>query len=193
MVGSPGRYVQCYDWLGAADYGFPLDAHKGIFPSAAIGNIDNDSWLELVVAAGDSVRCWKLQSSSFSPDDLWWPMFRHDRARTACYGMVVPTDVAEPESGAPPATCIRSIYPNPFNPSTVVAFDLAAKARVELAIYDVSGRRVATLVDRELEAGRHEVRWNGAAAAGKTAASGVYLCTLKTGATTETQKIILLR
>jgi hypothetical protein len=194
MQGIPDHNVYALTTLARAPYGFPIDAGGPVVSSAAVGNLDNDAWLELVVAGGDSVRCYELCSSSgYALGDLWWPMFRHDRARTGCYGFAVPTDVAEPEGVAPEASRIRSIYPNPFNPITRIAFDLDAKARAELAIYDVSGRRVAVLVDRELEAGRHEAFWNGRTAGGATAASGIYFCTLKTGSVSETKKIVLLR
>jgi hypothetical protein len=194
MVGSPGRDVHSYDRLGAESYGFPLDARKAVFASAAVGNIDDDLWLELVVAAGDSVRCWELCSGDYVLDDLWWPMFRHDRARTGCYGFEVTTDVAEDDGATPPAaSAIRSIFPNPFNPATRISFEIAGKTAVELSIYDVSGRRVAVLVRGELESGRYEAVWNGRAVAGRTAASGVYFCRLEAGGVVETKKIVLLR
>lgn len=194
MAGTPARDVHSYDRLGAESYGFPLDARKAVFTSAAIGNIDDDSWLELVVAAGDSMRCWELRESGYVLDDLWWPMFRHDRARTGCYGSEATTDVND-EAGAapPPATAIRSIFPNPFNPMTRIAFDVGEKAMVDLAVYDVSGRAVAVLVHGELDPGRYEAVWNGRAAGGRVAASGVYFCRLSAGAAAETRKIVLLR
>jgi len=193
MLGSPAHYVQEYDRQGARPYGFPINARKAIFASAAIANTDDDSWLELVVAAGDSVRCYELCSSDYGLDDLWWPMFRHDRARTGCYGFVVPTEVEGPETATPAATCIRSVYPNPFNPTARIVFELRATSPVELAIYDVAGRRVAVLVSRELGAGRHEVFWNGMTVDGTAAASGIYFCTLKAGSVSETRKMVLLK
>jgi hypothetical protein len=194
MAGSPGSDVHSYDRLGAELYGFPLDAGKAVFTSAAVGNIDDDMWLELVVAAGDSVRCWELCSSEYVLDDLWWPMFRHDRARTACYGSEAPTGVDEDAgASAPTASAIRSIFPNPFNPATRIAFEIGGNAAVELAIYDASGRRVATLVHTDLEPGRYEATWNGRTAGGREATSGVYFCRLEAGGAVETKKMVLVR
>ena len=194
VEGSPAHNLYDWDAQGAAMYGFPINVGAGIITSAAVGDLENDGWCELVVASNDdSVRCFKLRSDDYPADDLWWPMFRHDRARTGCYGFVVPTAVDGPEGPAPAATRIRSVYPNPFNPTTRIVFDLHAASLVELSIYDVSGRRVALLVDRGLAAGRHEVFWNGLNADGKTAASGLYFCTLKAGSVSETKKMILLR
>jgi hypothetical protein len=120
-------------------------------------------------------------------------MFRHDRARTGCYGSLVPTAVDEPTEVTPKATRISSIYPNPFNPVTRILFDISKTARVELSIYDVSGRRVAMLVNRELGAGKHEVIWNGRIADGAVASSGIYFCRLTAGSLVETKKIVLVR
>ncbi|MGD1048411.1 MAG: CARDB domain-containing protein [Candidatus Krumholzibacteriaceae bacterium] len=194
IEGSPAHNLYAWDARGNAMYGFPISAGAAILTSAAVGDLDGDGWCELVVAAAnDSVRCFKLCSDSYPVDDLWWPMFRHDRARTGCYGFVVPTGVDGPGTVTPAATCIRSVYPNPFNPTARIVFELRASSPVELAIYDVSGRRVAVLVSRELDAGRHEVYWNGMTVDGTAAASGVYFCTLKAGNLVETRKMVLLK
>jgi hypothetical protein len=120
-------------------------------------------------------------------------MFRHDRARTGCYGSIVPTAVDETEGAPPAATRISSIYPNPFNPSTRIAFEVRERARVELAIYDVSGRKIAVLTDRDMEAGKYEISWHGRTSGGAVAASGVYFCKLRAGNLVETKKLVLIR
>jgi hypothetical protein len=194
MVGGRAADLHAWDRNANEMYGFPLDAVGSIYTSAAVGNLDNDGWLEIVVAAADSVRCWELCSSGYGLDDLWWPMFRHDRARTGCYGFEIPTGVDDDEGrSTPAASAIRSMFPNPFNPVTRITFDIGARTAVELSIYDVSGRRVATLVREELEAGRYEAVWNGRATGGRTAASGVYFCRLEAGGAVETRKMVLLR
>jgi hypothetical protein len=88
---------------------------------------------------------------------------------------------------------LRQNYPNPFNPATVVAFDLAARGRVRVEIYDVLGRRVATLTDRVFDAGRHRMSWDGRDSRGRDVASGVYICRLDTGAGRDSKKMILAR
>jgi hypothetical protein len=195
MTGGPAG--EFYSWIpsGVPVYGFPIGLGGGMGVSAAADDIDRDGAIELVVIAGTSsgsLRCYELVGD-YHTSELWWPMFRHDRARTGCYGTAVPTGVDETAAVTPRATRIASIYPNPFNPSTRIAFELSARVRVELAIYDVSGRRVAVIVDREMGAGRYEVLWHGRTASGGTAASGIYFCTLRAGNTAETRKIVLVR
>ena len=82
------------------------------------------------------------------------------------------TDVDGPP-GAAIATRLDG-YPNPFNPRTTLRFDLARAGRVELAVYDLQGRRVRVLVSAALAAGRHEIVWDGLDGQGRTLSSGVY-------------------
>jgi hypothetical protein len=70
---------------------------------------------------------------------------------------------------------------------------VSERSRVTIAIYDVSGRSVAVLADREMEPGRYEAVWNGRTGTGRTAASGIYFCRLVAGRTVETKKMVLLR
>ena len=91
---------------------------------------------------------------------------------------------------APPPSVPRKFglltgYPNPFNPAVEIRFELPETGFVELAIYDLSGRRVATLVDAVREAGEQRVRWDSAGAS-----SGVYFCRLRAGTTTATMKLL---
>jgi hypothetical protein len=83
-------------------------------------------------------------------------------------------------AAAGPVTRLYPAYPNPFNPTTVVPYELGASARVELAIFDGSGRRVRTLVEGRREAGLYRVLWNGTDQRGRTVAGGVYFCRLWT-------------
>ncbi len=73
-----------------------------------------------------------------------------------------------------------SVFPNPFNPATTVSFELPRDGHVNLAVYDLAGRLVRTLVDSEFATGRHEVDWNGRDKQGLHAGSGVYLMRLVT-------------
>jgi mannan endo-1,4-beta-mannosidase len=70
---------------------------------------------------------------------------------------------------------LKQNYPNPFNSSTLIAFELNDPARVVLDVYDLSGRRIAKLVDDQASAGSHTVQWNGVNEAGDAVAGGVYV------------------
>jgi|GEM_PF-987035 len=98
--------------------------------------------------------------------------------------------VPDPDGRVPPTRLLLSApFPNPFNPSTTIRYELPTAARVDLAIYDVRGRLVARLVDQEDQgAGRHEVVF-----APRGLASGVYLAHLKAGGQVQTRRMVLVK
>jgi ribosomal protein L21E len=181
--------------IDAADPALSLSCCASIVSTPAAGDIDGDGWIEVLAVSGDdSLYAYELCTSRAAPDALWWPMFRRGPARSGSYGYEPVTGVDDDHgAGTPAVTSLRSIYPNPFNPATRIAFDVSARSRVVLAIYDVSGRSVAVLVDRAMEPGRYEAIWNGRTGTGRNVASGIYFCRLMAGGTLETKKMVLLR
>jgi hypothetical protein len=83
--------------------------------------------------------------------------------------------------------------PNPFNPVTAIKFTIAEDSHVTLAVYDVSGRRVKTLVNGDLKANFYRVEWDGRNDEGRKVTSGVYFYRLHAGAFVQSHKMILLR
>jgi hypothetical protein len=86
-----------------------------------------------------------------------------------------------------------NIYPNPSNPSATIAFQLGTSEIVRLDIFDVSGRRVRTLLNEMLPAGEHRVIWDGTCDDGSGAASGVYFMRLKSGESIKAGSVVLLK
>lgn len=84
-------------------------------------------------------------------------------------------------------------YPNPFNPTTTLAFTMKSSGRVELAVFDIRGRRVAEIHSGHLESGRHEFQWHGKDALGGRVASGVYFARLKISDELQVQRMMLLK
>jgi hypothetical protein len=84
-------------------------------------------------------------------------------------------------------------YPNPFNPSTTIQFSLPRPGKVELAIYTLSGQRIAIVMSDYLKAETHEVIWNGRDNFGNPVSSGVYLYELKSGMQRISKKMMLLK
>ena len=100
------------------------------------------------------------------------------------------------EAPLPEQFGISSCYPNPFNPTTTVEFTMPKADRVNLSIYDVSGRLVCELVDGYAEAGYHQVTWNGKNDSGDRIASGVYFARLKADSNDwniSVEKLVLLK
>ncbi len=93
----------------------------------------------------------------------------------------------------PVPVVLEEARPNPFNPATTLAFSLATPQRVRLAVFDLSGRSVATLADGDFTAGGHTARWNGTDSSGRAMASGTYVARLTTGASLAVKKLVLVR
>ncbi len=92
------------------------------------------------------------------------------------------------EQLSPQYFSLEQNYPNPFNPSTNISFNLAKNGKVNLKIYDILGREVALLIDKELDPGLHSVLFNA-----KALSSGVYFYRLQTDEHTAVKKMILLK
>lgn len=117
---------------------------------------------------------------SISANDLMWEFFlAHPRAGTG---------VKEQPQAMANLAQLWPCYPNPFNAETTIEFELPEPCRVKLEILDLTGRRVATLSDGLIEAGRHSRSFNA-----EMLPSGLYICRLVVGATSQNQKLILLK
>jgi FlgD Ig-like domain/Proprotein convertase P-domain len=100
-------------------------------------------------------------------------------------------DVTNP--AAPLVAWLAPAQPNPVRANgTEIRFALPTATDAALEIFDVSGRRVRTLVDGRLQAGTHSERWNGRDAAGRPVASGVYLYRLRAGAFEATRRVVVV-
>ncbi|MBU1983101.1 T9SS type A sorting domain-containing protein [bacterium] len=89
---------------------------------------------------------------------------------------------------AVPSSYSLSVYPNPFNPSTTISFSLLEAGAVRVAVYDVGGRWIQTLVDEKRSAGNHRVTFDA-----RELPSGVYFVRMESGTFQATRKIVLMR
>ena len=108
------------------------------------------------------------------------------------------TLVENQDTDAPPAleAAVLRLWParpNPFNPRTEIRFELATAGRTHLAVYDLAGRRVCTLIDAELPAGPQTATWSGVDDAGRVVAAGTYLLRLRQGERVEVRRVSLVK
>ena len=92
------------------------------------------------------------------------------------------------ESSVPNEYKLHSAYPNPFNPSTTIRFDLPEASSVSLTVFDLTGREVAQLVKEYKPAGKYEVEFDG-----KSLSSGMYFARLAAGEFVQTRKLLLVK
>ncbi len=102
-------------------------------------------------------------------------------------------DVSAVDQGSPALPVEMTAYPNPFNPRTTVRFALEQDCTTDLGVFDLRGRRVATLLNGRQSAGPHAVVWDGKDHQGRGVASGVYLAVLRAGGRLHTTRLALLR
>ena len=93
--------------------------------------------------------------------------------------------------GSPAA--LSQNFPNPFNPSTSIAFDLQENGHVSIEIYNLKGEKVKTLINRFIQAGDHSIIWTGDDDNGNNVSSGIYFYKMKTGRYTSTKKMSLMK
>jgi len=84
-------------------------------------------------------------------------------------------------------------YPNPFNPTTQIGYILDQDGFVELTVYDITGRKIRTLVSENRSAGVYRVIWNGHDDSGKIVNSGVYLYQLRTADEVVSKRMIFVK
>ena len=84
-------------------------------------------------------------------------------------------------------------YPNPFNPSTTIAYDLPEASKVKITIYNVLGREVRTLFDGSQLAGHYSIRWNGRNEQDNPVAAGIYFIRCIAGDKIQDHKMLLLK
>jgi hypothetical protein len=137
-----------------------------------------------VVAPNDGFFTQANYAGAFDPNgSLWtagWTALSQDSITTGIKdqeGQIVPADFV-----------LEQNYPNPFNPSTMIDFYVPHRAHVNLAVYNMLGQKVATLVSEYHEAGPYTVEW-----LASDLTSGMYIYRLKAGETVITKKMILMK
>ena len=99
----------------------------------------------------------------------------------------------EKATGLPQEFALHRNYPNPFNPQTSIAYELPVTAKVDLAVYNVLGQKIRTLVNVNKAAGRYAATWDGKNDFGMQVASGVYFYKIMAGDFVQSYKMMLVK
>jgi hypothetical protein len=181
--------------------GVPFDGSGLVTGGAALTGVPGSlgstvplSELATGLGAGTLYR-WRLRvltDSPFFPQSRWLTLA--DNAFTeADVRTTATTGNGEVASAPPSAALIAEAAPNPFTTRTEIAYVLSHAGHLALAVYDVTGRLVAPLVDAIQPAGRHAVRWDGRDARGASLPAGVYFLRLDTAGHRGAKKIVITR
>jgi hypothetical protein len=106
---------------------------------------------------------------------------------------IVHPQTSTDDNSLPKALSLSQNYPNPFNPQTAIAFSIPEQGHAKLSVYNILGRKIATLVDSELPVGEHVVIFDGRDYSGAGIADGVYFYRLETEFGDLTRKMVLLK
>lgn len=133
---------------------------------------------------------------------MWGLAYTGEEVLTAAFGGTeslfwlktgIPTSVEDNDNNIINAYELQQNYPNPFNPSTQIKFTINKTEKVNLAVYDLLGEKVVTLVNDIKPAGNHTVEWRGKNRSGINVTSGVYFYELKVGDFSAVKKMMLVR
>ena len=109
------------------------------------------------------------------------------------FAAILADEFAGEVAAAPEAFVLEQNYPNPFNPSTVIRYGLSEASHVKVAIFDVLGKEITTLVDETQNAGYKSVTWNGRNAFGQIVPAGIYLYRVEAAGQVQIKKMILAK
>ncbi len=129
----------------------------------------------------DDITHSQMQRATLNLASLWYSAW-------VDAGLILPTDVLDETKTRPAELLLRQNFPNPFNPSTTISYDLPVGGTVSLKVFTLDGREVATLVKENQSAGSHQINFHSG-----DLSSGVYLYRLQLGSFSQTRKLVLLK
>ncbi len=109
------------------------------------------------------------------------------------FGLISPSVSIHENKELPEMSKLINNYPNPFKNETTINFEILKDSKVKIEIYNIQGKKVISLINKNMTAGYHKVTWDGKNNKGKTLDCGVYFCKLYSGKYTNTKKIILIK
>jgi hypothetical protein len=152
----------------------------GVFGSGGLAMTDSAQYV-LIGTVGQSAVGRSLDTNTVLNSGFWYSV-----------GSII-TGVQQEEETLPKKFALYPNYPNPFNPSTTIRFDLPKAGNVRLTVYNILGQEVRQLVNGRMEAGRRQVTWDGTNRRGTRVSSGVYICRIVYGDQIKSRKMMVLK
>ena len=197
--GGSGSYVD-YRWWERNDEGgigpdFSIDPKEPIEPDAPPPAV----WLEITSARGQqtiqrghpwdfSLKCEVTDSDGSKKTDI-----HSVTVGGSLMPKLNPGNQLLSVEPIPDKLTLDGNYPNPFNPTTTLKFGLPNEQHVRITIYNITGEKVRLLIDAVMEAGFHEVLWDGKSEFGQSVSSGIYIYELRSDGQRLTKKMLLTK
>jgi len=177
-----GYYVACEAQLYASQRTAPV-----LIKTDAQGNMEWRMIADLATGNNSPAFCLTAEGQPVFAGNSFVPRaYQPGHMWMIEYGW--PNSAATDRSALPKTAALEPNYPNPFNPTTDIAFDIPRAGKVTITVHDMLGRTVATLTNDVMTAGHHVVPFDGS-----RLPSGMYFCRLQTAGTTCSQKMVLLK
>ena len=195
VLGCDDGKVYAFDTSGDQILGWPIQTDAEIFSSPTVTDLDNDGDVEVLVAGVDGmVYAWDCEGIYDEGDGVEWGNFRHDNRRSGFYNYELEVGVSGDDSWSVSRAMLDQNVPNPFNPVTTITYAVpGGGGHIDLAVFNINGARVTTLVSGRVAGGRRSVTWDGTDAHGVSVASGIYFVRLTAEDTALTRKVTLLK
>ncbi|MCD6180925.1 MAG: S8 family serine peptidase [Candidatus Cloacimonetes bacterium] len=190
VVGDNDGYLHAIDITGAEVANFPIffGGESNLTTSAALGYADDDDDLEIVIPNATSFYMIDIKHSA---GQLPWKCFKGNTSRT---GDASQAYTPSGNTVTPVVTNeLVGNYPNPFNPTTTILYNMQQEGPVTVDIFNIKGQKVKTLVNQHQDAGTHYAVWNGNDDNGNNVGSGIYFYKMRAGKYTSTKKMILMK
>jgi hypothetical protein len=126
--------------------------------------------------------------------DLWFKGYAADgEVEDHVLMFYASEDVSFNRQDIPSVFRLSNNYPNPFNPSTVIPYDIPKKTPAKIIIYNLTGQQIKTLVNALHEPGQYRIVWHGLDDTGNAVSSGIYVVLMEAGSFRKTGKLVLIR
>jgi subtilisin family serine protease len=187
IFGDTNGFLHSVRVDGNESANFPIDINGNIKVSAALSDIDQDGDFDIVIPNDASYFVIDVKRPI---QEMEWPCYLGGWNRAGNIYQYTPNvDDSTPAL----TTRLAGNYPNPFNPSTMISFELAEASPASIEIFNQKGQMVRTLVNSSLPAGHYQMEWNGTDDHGNNVGSGVYYYRMRSGKFSSTRKMVLMK
>jgi len=117
----------------------------------------------------------------------------HLKTRSILLDSIAHLPIADSEVQLIPVAKITGNYPNPFNPSTTIAFSIPKDSNTKLSVYNIKGQKVKDIISGELSKGFHKAIWDGKDSTNRSVSSGIYIFRLASDGKVSVRKAMLMK
>jgi hypothetical protein len=178
IVGARGQKAWTWNNFGQVNPGWPHVVDHNIYQTPAYGDLEGDGRADVVFLSSGQLLAYDVTTSPADASRIWG-MAGHDAERSGCADCALDLVPVIDDPAAVTRVSLAAPYPNPIAGQAVFSYAVPRRSQVELAVFDVRGRRVATVTRAEVPAGEHVIEWLGRDDAGRPVASGQYVAWLR--------------